>query len=49
MPFVNRAMLVGAFQVGTNDQFKQFYRQHLPKDSGGMSSTIVNIIIIILR
>jgi solute carrier family 25 oxoglutarate transporter 11 len=32
MPFVNRAMLVGAFQVGTNDQFKQFYKTMLPRE-----------------
>jgi hypothetical protein len=29
-------MLVGAFQVGTNDQFKQFYGKHLPQGSGGI-------------
>eukprot|EP00606_Chrysophyceae_sp_TOSAG23-5_P000513 GSChrysophyteH2.ASY1.ANO1.1538.1 assembled CDS len=28
-PFVNRAMLVGAVQVGTYDQFKQVYREKL--------------------
>jgi len=39
MPFVNRAMLVGAFQVGTNDQFKQFYRKHLPQGSGELLNT----------
>jgi len=36
MPFVNRAMLVGVFQVGTNDQFKEFY------NSIGVKTTFMN-------
>ena len=35
-PFVNRAMLVGAVQVGTYDQFKQTYRGF------GITSTLAN-------
>lgn len=37
-PFVNRAMLVGAVQVGTYDQFRQFYR-----NSFGITRDISNV------
>lgn len=37
-PFVNRAMLVGAVQVGTYDQFRQMYRK-----SFGITSDIGNV------
>ena len=37
-PFVNRAMLVGAVQVGTYDQFRQMYRKDF-----GITSAIGNV------
>ena len=37
-PFVNRAMMVGAVQVGTNDQFKVFY-----KEKFGVTNEISNV------
>ncbi|RYH32034.1 solute carrier family 25 protein [archaeon] len=37
-PFVNRALLVGAVQVGTYDQFKQMYKEQL-----GVKNDILNV------